>query len=109
MKREIVKWARVEEDLIGHVAYIAQDKILPALKLLEVAEESFERLALMPSIGLVWRSRRRHLRGVRYYPMPAPYRSYIIFYRASASVLEVLAVLYGARDLTAIVDDILDV
>jgi toxin ParE1/3/4 len=108
MRREIVKWPRVEQDLTGHFAYIAQDKIEPALRLLAVAEEAFDRLALMPSIGTAWRSKRPHLRDVRYYPMPAPYRSYLIFYRATAKTLEIMAVLHGARDLGHVVDDILE-
>jgi toxin ParE1/3/4 len=99
MNREVIKRPRVEEDLIEHFAFIAQDKIEPAERFLVVAEESFNRLARNPAIGLLWKSKRPHLRGIRFYPLPAPYRSYIVFYRALGEYLEIVAVLHGARDL----------
>ena len=108
MKREIVRWTRVDRDLAEHYAFIAQDKIEPADRLLEVAEEAFERLALMPSMGILWKSQRAHLKGVRSYPLPAPYRNYMVFYRAFAESIEVMAVLHGARDLENRLGEILD-
>ena len=59
-------------------------------------------------IGSAWNSKRPHLRGIRYYPMPAPYRSCIIFYRVMPDVIEVLAVLHGARDLESALRDIVE-
>jgi len=108
MKLTIVKWPRVERDLIELYACIAQDKQAPADRLLAVADEAFERLALNPSMGTVWRSTRPHLRGIRSYPMPAPYRSYIVVYRVTEAQLEVIAVLHGARDLEGLLGDIVE-
>jgi toxin ParE1/3/4 len=108
MKLVIVQWPRVERDLTEHYAYIAQDKVEPAERLLMVAEEAFERLARNPSLGTVWRSLRPHLKGIHFYPMPAPYRSYIVFYRATEAQLEVIAVLHGARDLEGVLQDIVE-
>src|SRR5437764_786498 len=99
MKRAVVKWPRVVQDLTEHYAYIAQDKIEPAQRLLVVAEESFDRLAQYPAIGLQWKTSRRHLQEIRHYPLPAPYRSYIVFYRVHEDAVEIIAVLHGARDL----------
>ncbi len=108
MTPSMVIWPRVEHDLTEHFAFIAQDKIVPAQRLLVVAQKSFARLATSPFLGLAWNSKRPHLRGIRYYPMPAPYRSYIIFYRVSPEGIEVLAVLHGARDLESALRDIVE-
>jgi plasmid stabilization system protein ParE len=97
MKREILRWSRVKEDLVAHFAYIAQDKIEPA-----------ERLALNPLIGLRWKSKKRQLRGIRFYPLPSPYRSYIVFYRASRERIEIITVLHGARDLESALSDVIE-
>ena len=72
---------RAEQDLIEHFAFIARDKIVPADRFLQVAEESFERLSAMPGMGRAFESSHSKLQGIRVYPMPSPYRNYLIFYR----------------------------
>jgi toxin ParE1/3/4 len=108
MKRSYVIWPRVADDLTEHFAFIARDKVAPAQRLLEVAQESFELLAEQPSIGLPWNSKRPHLHGIHFYPMPSPYRSYIVFYRVLEERIEIVAVLHGARDLENAMRDILE-
>jgi toxin ParE1/3/4 len=108
MKLAIIRWPRVDRDLAAHYDFIARDKVEPAERLLTVAEASFERLACNPGMGVVWPSQRPHHQGLRFYPMPAPYRSYIIYYRVTGARLEVIAVLHGARDMESVLDDILD-
>jgi toxin ParE1/3/4 len=108
MKLAIHKWPRVARDLSEHYAYIARDKVEPADRLLTVAEDAFERLAKNPGIGVVWPSKRPHHQGLRLYPMPSPYRNYIIIYRVTEGRLEVIAVLHGARDMENVMGDILD-
>jgi toxin ParE1/3/4 len=99
MKPIVLQKPRVAFDLHGHFDHIAQDKIEPALRFLDVAEESFERLADMPGMGRVWQSDKPELSAVRIYPMPNPYRSYLILYREIDGGIDVLAVLHGAQDL----------
>jgi len=108
MKLSVVRRARVAEDLREHYSYIARDKIAPAERLLVVAEESYQRLAENPCIGRVWESRQVELHGVRFYPMPAPYRNYVIFYRVTETRLEVLAILHGARNSEYVLREIVD-
>jgi len=108
MKLVIVQWPRVERDLAEHYAYIAQDKVGPAERLLVVANEALDRLARNPSIGTVWKSSRPHLKDLHFYPLPAPYRSYIVFYQVTETQLEVIAVLHGARNLEGVLQDILE-
>jgi toxin ParE1/3/4 len=104
MSRRILRKPQVDHDLIEHFAYIARDKIQPAEQFLKVAQESFERLAAMPSIGRKWDSPLPHLAGIRVYPMPSGYRNYLIFYRPLEDGIEVLTILHGARDLDAALD-----
>jgi toxin ParE1/3/4 len=107
MKRAIRPREAVDHQLAEHYEYIAQDKVEPAERFLVVAAESFERLAQWPEIGLPWKSNRPTHRGLRYYPMPAPYRSYLIFYRSTEQTLDVIAVLHAARDLQDAISELL--
>lgn len=104
--RHIIKKPRVERDLTEHFTNIAWDKIDPAERFLRIAEESFERLADMPGIGRRWESTMPHLQGIRVYPMPSRFRSYLIFYRPVGEGIEVLAVLHGARNLRELTDSL---
>jgi toxin ParE1/3/4 len=103
MSREIFKKPRASRDLIEYFAYIARDKVAPADRFLRVAEETFEYLARMPTVGRIWESPLAQLDGVRVYPMPSPFRNYLIFYRFNETTLEVIAVIHGARDVQAVI------
>jgi toxin ParE1/3/4 len=104
MKRRILKKPQVEQDLINQFSYIARDKIEPAERFLRVAEESFDHLAANPLAGQKWESPLRQLTGIRVYPMPSPFRNYLVFYRPIEDGVEVLTVLHGARDLQAVLE-----
>jgi toxin ParE1/3/4 len=95
----ILKKPGVERDLNELFDFIAQDKIEPAERFLKLAAESFERLAAFPGLGRKWESSDRRITDVRVYPMPGPFRSYLIFYRPLPDGIDILCVLHGARDL----------
>jgi toxin ParE1/3/4 len=99
---EITRKPRVKSDLESLAGFIAQDRLEPAIRLLLVARESFDRLAQNPSIGVFWESPRRSLAGIRFYPMPDPYRNYLIFYRIEAESIDILAILQGSRNLESV-------
>ena len=99
MKPLILKKPGVEHDLIELFDFIAQDKLAPAERFLQVASESIERLAAFPGLGKKWESTHRRLSDVRIYPMPGSFRSYLIFYRAIPEGIEILAVFHGARNV----------
>lgn len=101
MSRRIFKKPRVTRDLSEYFAYIARDKTAPADRFLRVTEEAFEYLAHHPTVGRIWESPLPQLDGIRVYPMPSPFRKYLIFYRFDDETLEVIAVIHGARDLGA--------
>ena len=102
MSRRFLKKPQVERDLIDHYAFIARDKVEPAERFLRVAEECFERLAADPMLGHSWRSPLPVLSDVCVYPMPTPFRNYLIFYRPIDNGVEFLTVLHGARDLQTV-------
>ena len=107
MKRRILKKPQVERDLIDHFSYIARDKIEPAKRFLHVAEKSFNDLAKNQDLGHSWQSPLPQLAGIRVYPMPSPFRNYLVFYRPIEEGIEVLTVLHGARHLQAILERLL--
>jgi toxin ParE1/3/4 len=98
----ITKKPGVELDLGEIFDFIAQDKLEPAERFLKVAADSIERLAAMPGLGRKWESALPLLREVRVFPMPAPFRNYLIFYRPITGGIDVLCVLHGARDLESV-------
>jgi plasmid stabilization system protein ParE len=62
MTRRVLKKPKAERDLIDHFAYAARDKVRPANKFLDVAEEAIKNLAAMPTIGRNWKSDNSHTR-----------------------------------------------
>ena len=107
MKRRILKKPQVERDLIEHFSFIARDKIEPADRFLRVVEESFNHLADDSFLGQRWESPLPQLAGIRMYPLPSPFRNYLVFYRPVEGGIEVLTVLHGARDLQAVLERML--
>jgi toxin ParE1/3/4 len=101
----ILRRPRAKADLIEHYSHIARDKAAPAERFLRVAESAFELLARTPAIGTVWVSPNPRLAGVRVYPLPRGFRNYLVFYRPLPDGVEILAVLHGARDLGAVLED----
>jgi plasmid stabilization system protein ParE len=108
MNRRILKQPAVDNQLVEFYAFILQDKVAPADRFFEIADESFKRLADNPAIGTLWNSSDRHLAGIRFYPMPSPYRAYIIYYRELQDGIEILVVDHAARGIHHIVDALLD-
>ncbi len=101
MTPRVLKKPQVERDLVEHFSYIARDKVEPAERFLQVAEEIFWLLASHPHVGQPWKSSLPQLAGVRVLSMPKAYRNYLIFYRPIDQGVEILTVIHGSRDLAA--------
>ena len=104
MSRTFVKRSNVDDELTEIFCLIAQDKIEPAERFLVVAEESFRRLAQTPHLGCVFETQRPRLAGIRFYPMPSPYRNYLIFYRILPDVVDIIKVVAGMRNLEFVME-----
>jgi antitoxin ParD1/3/4/toxin ParE1/3/4 len=74
-------------------AFIAQDSVDAALRVLDALEDAFHQLASTPGIG----HRREDLttRPVRFWKV----YSYLIMYDPATAPLGIIAVLHGARDV----------
>lgn len=108
MKRYFDITIEAEKHLAQHYANIALDKIAPAERFLLIAHQSFERLAEVPLMGLpVPRIKNApHLIGMRSYPLPAPYKSYVVFYDIKPDCIRIIAILHGMRDLPNVLTDL---
>lgn len=74
-------------------AFIAEDSIDAALRVLEALEDAFDQLAVTPEIG----HRREDLtaRPVKFWRV----YSYLVVYDPASAPLSIIAVLHGARDI----------
>jgi toxin ParE1/3/4 len=90
----ITEAAEVDLEAIGD--WIAADNPQRAASFVRELREKCERLADHPQ-GFAMLPRYRSAKIRR-----RPYRDYLIFYRISGSVIEVLHVLHGARDYESI-------
>jgi len=105
MNRRLVVNPEVDANLAYYYSRIILDKPEPAERLLAVAGESFERLRETPELGRRYESPHPRLRKLRFYPMPSPYRAYLIFYQVTPETVDILSVVHGARDLDVVVRD----
>lgn len=74
-----------ELDLAGLSEYIARDNPDAALRFVDAAERSLQKLADMPELGGAWESAHPRLAGVRVWPIPG-FENYLIFIALSAEL-----------------------
>ncbi len=89
-----------QENIEAICAFIADDSVDAALRVLSLLEQAFDRLAETPEIGHA----REDLtdRPVKFWRV----FSYLIVYDPTSVPLTVIAVLHGARDLEHLLKDI---
>ena len=104
MKQPVVLERLAEQDLEGHVDYIAADRTSAAVRFIDAAEAAFARLAKMPRIGAPRKFRNPRLDGIRCWPIP-DFEKYLVFYRVTGEEVQVLRVLHGARDIASILEE----
>lgn len=103
---EVTKTPRARQDLIELATYLySVDPISDASeRLLTAAENAFARLAEMPGLGVAYSSVFGSQAGLRRWPVPG-FRNHLIFYRPTATGVEIVRVLHGARDIDAALMD----
>lgn len=81
-------------------AFIAQDSVDAALRVLEALEDAFDQLAATPETG----HRREDLtaRPVKFWRV----YSYLVVYDPASAPLSIIAVLHGARDVERLLKSI---
>jgi plasmid stabilization system protein ParE len=70
-----------------------------AFRFQRTLDETLERLANRPDLGIVRRFRRPRLQGLRSFQVNTPFNAVLIFYRVDANVLHAIRLMHGARDL----------
>ena len=101
MKRRVALRQAAREDLIESYLFIGRDSPDAAEHFLQAAEESCDALADMPEIGHRWESEDQRLQDVRVWHVKG-FESWLIFYRITEKQVDILRVIHGARDITAI-------
>jgi toxin ParE1/3/4 len=95
---------RALQDLNELAEFIQRDSPDTAIRFLGAAEDTFQRLAMMPDLGQRQAFGRPRLADLRAWQVRG-FKNYVIFYRPVAHGIEVVRVLHAARDIGAIFDD----
>lgn len=101
---EVNKQPQVIRDLIELATYMAADNLDASDRFLAAAEKTFSQLARMPGMGKLCQFSHPRLADVRQQAIKG-FRNYLVFYRPTASGIEILRVIQGARDITGILDE----
>lgn len=83
-----------EIDLESIWLYIAEDNPQAADRVFEAAQTTFDTLLEQPKLGKVFESKRKKLKGIRFFPI-SHYPKYIIYYRETSDGIEVIRVLHS--------------
>ena len=83
-----------EIDLANIWLYIAEDNLQAADRVFEAAQTTFDSLLERPKIGKLFESKRKKLKGIRFFPI-SQYPKYIIYYRETTGGIEVVRVLHS--------------
>jgi plasmid stabilization system protein ParE len=87
--------AEADDDLIAGRDFIAADNERAAQAFLDTAFETFDKLAQFPRMGTLVRLKHPKLKSLRYFVLPPPYNSWLIFYLPSDHGVDIQRVLYG--------------
>lgn len=101
---EVNKKPQVIRDLIELATYIAEDNLDISDRFLAAAEETFKQLARMPKMGKICQFAHPKLANLRQQAIKG-FKNYLGFYRLVNSKAEILQVIHGTRNITAILDE----
>jgi toxin ParE1/3/4 len=104
MSGEIIRHPAARRDVDAIAAFIAEDNPEAAFRFLEAIEKSYQTLAEMPEMGAPRPFGGSALAGLRMFPV-RDFPTYLVFYRPTEDGIEIVRVLHGARDLSAILDE----
>ena len=105
MSGRVVKTRTVARDLEEAAEYLRkQTSPDRAIRFLDEADATFERLASMPGLGARFDPDSPALGELRFFPV-SRFRNHIVFYRPVEGGIEVLRVLHGARDIQGVLDE----
>jgi len=104
LSREVIRSATARSDIISEAYAIGERDLNTSDRFLSAVEAAIRRLAEMPGLGTARPFTNPFLGELRMWPVPG-FRKYLVFYRATDDVLEVVRVLHGARDVAALLEE----
>jgi toxin ParE1/3/4 len=90
----IIIRSTAENDLTKIWLYIAEDSPLAADRVFDAAQSTFDSLSEKPKIGKLFESKRKMLKGIRFFPI-SEYPKYIVYYREINNGIEIVRVLHA--------------
>jgi toxin ParE1/3/4 len=84
--------------------YLARTSVATAQRFQEATEQTFQEIARMPEIGSPYPLANPRLQGLRCWPVRG-FKKHLIFYRLVDGGVEILHILYGARNIPAILEE----
>jgi toxin ParE1/3/4 len=105
MTRRIFITPKASLDLDELFAFIAQNNQDAALKFFDSARQTFTQLAKTPGMGSIYEVSNPNLQGLQKWRIKE-FAKYIIFYRYSDELIEIVRILYAGRDFTTILEEI---
>ena len=104
MKRcRIYRRPLAEQDILEHFTYLLGERPEAALRFVDAVEAALMQLADMPLMGVSRPFARPGLEDLRMWPIP-DFERFLIFYRPCPEGIEAVRVLYGMRDIPALLE-----
>ncbi len=98
MSRLVIR-ERADQDIDEQLIYLARQSHRIAERFLDAVERTFQILAESPERGFVWNSDGMRVWSVR------GFENWLIFYHLIDDGIEIIRLLHGARDVTALLED----
>ena len=103
MTKRIILRPRASQDLDNHFAYIAESNLEAAMQFFDSARLTIAQIARMPGMGSLYPIETPRLQGLRKWAVKDS-RKYLIFYFERNNAVEVVRILYAARDISSILE-----
>jgi toxin ParE1/3/4 len=104
MKYPIHVLPAAARDVDETARFIAKDNVDAALRFYDAVEQSFGHIREDPQRSPVYQLAHPRLTDIRKRSVRG-FNNYLIFYRFSRGIVEIIRVLHGARDIPALLDD----
>lgn len=99
MSKPVVRRPRAAEDVEWHAQYIANDNIDAAVRFLDKAEATINRLGQFPASGAPFHTTNERLAKVRT-KLVSGFPNYVVFYIEHDDAVEVIRLLRAGQDMT---------
>ncbi|MEM6614521.1 MAG: type II toxin-antitoxin system RelE/ParE family toxin [Cyanobacteria bacterium P01_C01_bin.72] len=103
MTKRILLRPRASQDLDDCFTHIAENDPKAAFEFFDAARLTIAQLSKMPGLGSLYRVNSPRLQGLRKWPVK-DFRKYLIFYLDQDNCIEIIRILYAARDLSSILE-----